>query len=377
MPRRLLMCGLFLAAVGPWLAAPNPAAAQADDPNGNPVSFRTYDHVTIQGYLHKANKPGSSVSPGRSPVVILLHGSGDDPTKGDYPGLAKTLAEKGFNVLRFDFRGHGKSTLVSTQFWDDPVNKAYMPALARKKPLKQKLEWADFKTGKNGGYFPRLADDIMAARVALDQLNDNSEVNTSSVYLIGARDSATLGMLYLAAEWSRPQKLPPTVINQFGLLSPRNVQNLLNPGDACAGWDVAGAVWLSPARHPSVSKDVMQRWVQSAPEMRERTPMLFLYGEKDTKAKADAKMFRDEVLAAQVRGAAAPQLPLTQVRPIEKTDLAGVGLLGKQLGTEKLIVDYLEALEKERKNLIRVPNRGYAPPPPGIFLNKFEVCNGR
>jgi pimeloyl-ACP methyl ester carboxylesterase len=368
MRRRLLLCGVFLAAVVPWLAGP--VAAQTDDPTVVPMTFRTSDHATISGVLNKPTKAG--VAPGRSPVVILLHGSGDDPAKGDYPALAKTLADRGFNVLRFDFRGHGKSTGVANDFWTDPINANYLKTLAKKKPIKTKIEWNDLKVGKNGGYFPRLADDLMAARASLDQLNDNGEVSTSSVYLVGARDAATIGLLYLAAEWSRPQKLPPTIINRFPPLAPRNQQTILGVGDPCAGWDVAGAVWLSAVRHPSVSQPTMQAWVQSAPEMRERTPMLFLYGEKDVKAKSEAKAFREEVLVAQPR-TGAPPLPLTIARPIEKTDLSGVGLL-KDPSTEKIIVEYLEAREKDRKSLLRVPNRGYAPPPPSINLPLFGVC---
>jgi pimeloyl-ACP methyl ester carboxylesterase len=239
MSRRLFMGGLSLAAATPWLGSPAPVAAQSDDKDG--VTFRTYDDVTLQGYLTRSAAGGN-----RSPVVIMLHGYGDDPNKGDFPGLARKLSEKGFNVLRFDFRGHGRSTLIASKFWDDPINLSYMKNLTRKKPLKQKLELNDFRGVRGGAYYPRLADDVMAARVALDQMNDSSEVNTSSVYLIGAKDAVTLGMLYISAEWSRPQKLPPGIINQFPLLGPRNRQTILNPGDACCGWDVAGAVWLSP-----------------------------------------------------------------------------------------------------------------------------------
>jgi alpha-beta hydrolase superfamily lysophospholipase len=44
------------------------------------------------------------------PVVILVHGFGVDMSEvGTYPILAEKLCEQGFMVLRFDFRGHGKS----------------------------------------------------------------------------------------------------------------------------------------------------------------------------------------------------------------------------------------------------------------------------
>jgi len=358
---------LFLVALVPCLAPAPRAAAQAADDNTKQIAFKTYDEVTIQGTLYKSNKGGNS------PVVMMLHAFGEDSNKGDFRGLANKLStEHGFHVLRFDFRGHGQSKLVANKFWDDPINKAYLPrALVKKAP--DKIDLNDLKAAKNG-YYPRLADDILAARIALDQLNDNNEVNTSSVYLLGAKDAVTNGFLYISAEWARPQKLPPVMVQRFPPLPPaRSPQSVLGPGDAAAGLDIAGCIWLSPTRNLQVPPNTIQQWVQNAPDMRERTPMLFLYGDGDAAAKRDAKFFRDEVLAAKVVGAPLPKLQLTRSMAIEKTNLAGANLLGKQLGTEKLIVDYLEALEKERRNLIRVPNRGYATSP-GINLPLFGVC---
>jgi hypothetical protein len=373
MPRRLLLCGLFLAALAPWDVSPAPVAAQPGEKpdekvTGREMSFRTADDVTLKGYLHR------SANGTRSPVVILLHGTGETTAnKGDFPELARNLSAKGFNVLRFDFRGYGESTQVATKFWDDPINKTFMPTLARKRPAPTKLDVANYKAARNGAYYPRLADDIQTARVALDQLNDEGEVNTSSVYLVGSQDAVTAGMLYIASEWSRPQKLP-VGMTQYPMLLPRNQIPQFAPGEPCCGWDIAGAVWLSPARHPSVPLSLLQKWVQSAPEMRERTPMLFLYGDKDTKSRAEAKSFLNEVLAARVPGSAAPNLPLTQLRGIEQTDLSGLNLLNKDLGTAKLIEKYLEELEKDRKNMSRIPSRGYTTPPPGINLPAFGVC---
>ncbi len=101
--------------------------------------------------------------------------------------------------------------------------------------------------------------------------------------------------------------------------------------------------------------------------------MLFLHGADDQESKKNAAFFKNEVLAAKVPGTTLPPLPLTQVRSIEKTNLKGADLLGKKLGTEELIVAYLENLEKERRNLPAIRTRKYNSPP-AINLPLFGVA---
>lgn len=363
MYRRFTLFSLFLAGLIPCLIHTPEAAAQAEE-NTRKLAFKSHDEVTLQGVLYKSKKGGNS------PTVLMMHSYGVDPNKGDWAGLAKTLAAEGYNVLRFDFRGHGDSKIVNTtKFWADPINLAFLPSLARKRA--DTIDVKNFPGRDGGDYFPRLADDVMAARVALDQLNDNSEVNTRSIYLIGSTDAVVNGFLYLTAEWSRPQKMPPFAIGMGNLILNLPTPNGLN-GLEPAALDVAGAVWLSPTKHRSVSDRLIQQWVQAAPELRERTPMLFIAGEQDRIGRYSSKFYLDQVLAA-AGGGRLPKLPLTQGRLIKGTKLTGADLLGKSLGTEKMIVDYLNALEKERLNLIRVTNRGFSSPPP-INLPYFGVA---
>lgn len=369
MSRKFLPVGLFLAALVPLLFVGPRLSAQEEDVKK--ISFKTSDEVSLQGTLYKSK----GKNPTNGPCVILLHQPGLAGKAGDWAGLAKTLAEKGFNVLDFDFRGTGESTLINPNaFWKDPVNATMMQNLARKKPQPGKLNLADYKTKET--YYPKLAEDVMAARIALDQLNDNLEVNTSSVYLVGAGDAATIGMLYLAAEWFRSQKLPPALVGPYPALAPRLGGPIV--GGQAAGVDVAGAIWLSPSKPTlgtvGVTTNNVNAWLDVAPEMRERTPMLFLYGDGDDKGKSGANFFRNDVLKAQPNpGSPLQPLKLTRSIAIDKTRLTGAELLGKKLKTEDLIGEYLTALDKERANMIRQPNRAFPTPPP-IDLRQFGVC---
>jgi len=322
-----------------------------------PVTFNSADGVELQGTLYKSAKGPAS------PCVILLHSLFTDPNKGDWDGLAVTLADKGFTVLRFDFRGHGKSFVIDAKkFWANQVNQQYMPSLARKNPLPVRLDFKDFQT--KVGYAAQLANDVLAARVFLDQENDGGTANTSSVYLVGATDAATVGMLYLAAEWGRPSVIPQA--GGISTLPAPAVETLGNRSDP-AGADVAGAVWLSATRHPTLSEAAMKNLVSRAPDMREKNPMWFLYGDKDKTSVTGLgaqRFFQNEMLVAKpAAGARLQPVKFTDIVPVKDTDLKGVALLGNKLGTEEKIVEFLEKIEKDRKSPARIPNHNYTKPP--------------
>jgi hypothetical protein len=324
------------------------------------VSFETADGVDLQGMFYPSKNGGGSAS------VIIMHSLYKDPKKGDWAGLAKTLAEEGFNVLRFDFRGHGGSTELKDKklFWSTPINAKVMAAQAAKGS--KVIDYKNFQ-GK-AGYFPMLANDLMAARVALDMKNDGNTTNTSSVYIIGPEDTITLGMIYLAAEWTRPNILQQgAAVNYL----PWNKQ-LWAPAAEEAGKDIAACVWLSPKRDPSVSQDVMKKLAVNAPKMREENPMLFIHGAQDIAGANSSKFFMNEVLVAKPAPTTKLEaLKYTLTMDVPKSKNIGVDLLGNSLGTEKMIVDYLKRIEADRKN--RLPKQRFYSKPPIIDMASYGI----
>ena len=272
------------------------AAAQNNAPQAVEETFLTADGVQLHGLFHKSLK-----NPGNDPVVIMMYppGKNNDMTKGDWKGLADRLAAKGFNVFRFDWRGHGKSTDIkdTDRFWNittpnrpnpnpytGPWNTKYIAGApvgaAAKKRVKNEIFFKDIRDPVR--YAPLFLVDLAAVRYHLDTKNDAGDVNTSSVYLIGSEVSATIGFAWLTAEWNRPKVAPGP--NELGL-APRYeyVPQPLNGGITTeAGEDISGAIWLSAARANSVPPKLIKEWIAAgATKLRENNPMLFLFGGND------------------------------------------------------------------------------------------------
>ncbi|MBY0514131.1 MAG: hypothetical protein K2P78_09505 [Gemmataceae bacterium] len=358
---------VFAAAFGLSVAAnPTPAAAAAQDKGPTEETIPTADGVKLRGLFHRSPVGGPN-----DPVVVLLYPPGLDRsmTKGDWPGLIKMLNDKKFHVFQFDWRGHGKSTDILDAagdqtnpfagFWANrvtgPYNVRYIKG-STKKPVKNDV----FVKEVAPAYWPVYVEDLAAIRVHLDQKNDQGDLNSSSIYVIGAEDAATLGFLWMAAEWQRPGIHPLLGNGQHYKLVP--TQGIVI--DPEGGRDFAGAVWLSggrPANVPSINPALAQNWVKMSIKMRDNNPMLFLYGEKDANGKNAAGYFFEDVLVAKGNaGQGIKKLDQTFVRDVKGTNLRGVGLLGKntELKTEDTIIAYLEQLQKERV-AVTVKKRGY------------------
>lgn len=73
------------------------------------TQFSSSDGVKIKGWFIKGNR-----EEGRLPTVIVCHGLGAN--RSDFTELAAGLSSNGYNVLLFDFRGHGDSQRVASSF---------------------------------------------------------------------------------------------------------------------------------------------------------------------------------------------------------------------------------------------------------------------
>jgi pimeloyl-ACP methyl ester carboxylesterase len=300
-----------------------PQASRAAEPER--VKFDTYDQVEIHGTYY----PGDMAS--KSPAALILHALGGSSREEGWDNLAKELQKKHFAVLLFDFRGHGESTSIGTEFWRAAGNislKGYRPG-----KLKDQISYKDFTTLPN---WLSLVNDIQAAKRFLDRKNDSGECNSANVVVIGAESSAALGALWIATEWKHPRMLnrfPPVPANRGEM----------------EGQDIECAVWLSFSPHIAVDRARgftvhPDSWL-ATPVVREKVPMCFLYGEQDTKAKNCALHLYDNVLHARKD----KKLKLTVEKGIKDTKLAGRELLGKpSLGTEELIVTYVSKVIDDR-----------------------------
>jgi alpha-beta hydrolase superfamily lysophospholipase len=352
--RRIAAPLVFAAAFGLLADLPR---ARAKAPVEEAIT--TADGMKLRGLFHKSPKGGAT-----DPVVLLLYppGVGRDMTTGNWADLIKMLNDEGFHVFQFDWRGHGKSTDIGNpaQFWADPftgrINQRFIKG-SNNQPPKNTL----FAKEIGPAYFPVYVEDLAAVRVHLDQKNDQAELNTSSIYVVGAEDAATLGLLWMTAEWLRPA-IHPNLANgaMFTTVPSPNVQNKPE-----AGRDIAAAVWLSPARPPNqaaIPQPLLATWASKTP-LRDNNPMLFLYGQKDAAGKTSARFFFDEVLVAEGNGGGMQKLLDTHIRDVAGTNKKGTDLLGMNnaLKTEDTAVAYLTQMRKNR-GAVPVKKRNYAAP---------------
>jgi pimeloyl-ACP methyl ester carboxylesterase len=342
------------------------ALAQKDGPVAETI--KTADGVELQSLFYPAD-PKAAPNAGSAPVVVFLYppGADRDMTKGDWGGLAKMLNKEGYHVLQFDWRGHGKSNSIKDKqtFWGNvymnaPAGgfNAYIRGNAPGK-LKTDIYFKDIVNPTK--FMPAYLNDLAAVRNHLDSKNDNGELNSSSIYIVGAGDAAALGMAWLTAEWKRPRLSPGPGALGVGVPRYEFVPQALVGGLASgseAGNDFGGAVWLTPSHPASFPGPLIQKWVVNpvfAPKIRENNPMLFVYAEKDKDGKNQSTFFYDEVLVARPKKTSVleelKQTQLFEVKGGEK--LQGIKLLGNDvtLKTETRIIQYFAFIQKERQKI--------------------------
>jgi pimeloyl-ACP methyl ester carboxylesterase len=329
-PLLLGLCvGLILS--GPPAARGADVKDKAADDKSEKVKFESVDHVELHGVWY-----GPSGNGKKAPAVLLLHNIKSDSSKEGWDKLARELQEAGYAVLSFDFRGHGDSTSVAAEFWNDNTspglqaltryNREQVRGFNATNP-KQTISIKDFNTS----YYPVLVNDIEAARAYINGRNDNGDCNSSNLILIGAEEGAALGALWMASEMNLYRV---TSVNQFTGLP---VKWATTP----EGKDVAAAVWLSVSPKIGNTTVPVSRWLAMGVKEK-KVPMAFVYGDKDTYAGTSKSCLS----AVKPRDSKAK---LTGEHPIKDSKLVGNALLGDQLDARKWIVEtYLKAVKDEQ-----------------------------
>jgi pimeloyl-ACP methyl ester carboxylesterase len=305
--------------------------ARAPRLRSRPVSFPTVDGVTLRGTFYPSGNGRNA------PCVLLLHELGATSQLPEWENLAGTLQQAGFAVLSFDFRGHGQSTAINPKpFWGQPFNK-YATRVTNAKKMKQlqTIHWKDFyKT-----YYPALANDIAAARTFLDQRALFGECSAGNLTLIGAREGATLGALWLNAECHRHRVTSPAV--RPGL------QLVLDP--VPQGKDVAAVVWVSIEPQLGTAKTSISGMLD-VPVRRCGVAVAFVHAAGDAQATN---------IVAQCK-ALLKQKGLNGARAVAgATRASGVALLAQAPDTTGWVVGYLNQVqERHRGDRVRVREEG-------------------
>jgi len=162
----------------------------------------------------------------KSPTVLILNGIGENRRPAVCDAIAAELKRQGCATLCFDFRGFGASTIVNEQFWDDATNRKLVRGY-RANAASERITFADFKPG----YSRRMVNDVAAARAFLDRRNDASECNSGHLLVLGLREGASIGAMWVTTEWSRYRET-----GGF------NARLAANP----EGRDILGCIWIDP-----------------------------------------------------------------------------------------------------------------------------------
>lgn len=292
------------------------------------VKIITADGVKLHAVFYASEKKNPA-------TVIMLHpiGEGKSSKGQEWKTLAESLQKANYSVIMFDFRGHGESTAIEDAklFWSKEAN------VKNVKVKNKKDETIDVKDyiKAGGSYLPTLCNDIAAVRTYLDIRNDNfKDCNTSSLILLGADAGATLGAIWMNAEWHRYKYSPPMGV---GTILPKFVDR--NP----EGKDIIAAVFFTP-QSSLEKRTVSLSSVLKMPVKDNGTAMMFFYGKEDAKAREFATTLESKLKVKESK-----KHEFIGAVPLD-TNLSGIRLVQKGLQTEKLVAKWLDGVTDDRKN---------------------------
>jgi hypothetical protein len=297
-----------------------PAAGSGQQPKPVKVHFFSVDRVDLRGFFYPSKKGKDA------PCVLMLHQLGGNCKEKGWEALALKLQAKGFAVLTFDFRGHGESKKFDRDFWSIRENQQGIRR-ASKSRVPSKLDFKSF----NRGYLPYLVNDVAAAKAFLDMKNDQGECNSQNLVLIGAKEGAVIGALWMKEERHRFRFDP--------------VRATVDKTPEVK--DVFATVWLSFTTKFGGSRVNTVKLFKRT--RREKViPTVFVFGDKDVGGKKLAKYIAYKL----IRPSKEEKDKTVGLKTIKGGDtLKGRQLLQKSLGTDDFIADWLNDLvEKTELN---------------------------
>ncbi|MBL8797869.1 MAG: hypothetical protein JNM56_28485, partial [Planctomycetia bacterium] len=279
------------------------------------VRFASADGVQLWATWRRSEKGKDA------PCVLLLPNIGGHRRQEGWEKLAQKLQAKGYAVLSLDYRGHGDSTTVNAGFWQEPGNKGQIRG-SNPNPFdlapRDTIRMEDFLPT----YYPALANDLAAARLYLDYLNDDGKCNASNLIVIGAQEGATLGAMWLYAESNRYS-------------TPAPLKPLARPSTSPESTGIAAAVWLNISPTLGERGVPLAEWLRLTSRDR-KIPMTFVHGGDDAAGAEQAKRWVQEIQADPFG------LKLATMTTVEKTRAAGQGLLDRDPNADEQIVAYCE-----------------------------------
>src|SRR5688572_20839732 len=174
-------------------ADPKDVAKAKDELRQKSVSFATSDGLALNGYWFR----GVGIEKQRPDAVMMFPAPGNKVNDA-WIGLAKTLSEKNFSVLLFDWRGLGMNSAETAgsriledrvKFWNEPYNRELLKN--SQKTIEDKgLDYKNLHTRTQGQYKFKdwMLNDLVAARYFLDRKNDDGQCNTNRVWIVTERD---------------------------------------------------------------------------------------------------------------------------------------------------------------------------------------------
>ena len=258
-------------------------------PEPEDVSIITNDMVELRGTFYPGLEGKESV-----PVVLLHMYEG---SRADFGTLPLQLQEAGDAVLAIDLRGHGESTVV--------------------RGVDRPLKASDLKTKADFGRM--ITQDMEAIKRWLMNKNNAGELNIEKLCVVGAEMGATIAVNWAAVDWSY-RDLP---IGKQGK-------------------DIKALVLLSPEQN---FKGITLSGALKHPVIKDHLSYLIAYGDRNSsKNRRDAESLYNSL--KQKRAEYETPEEIIDKKDLfdqsYKTSFQGTKMLGKDLGVEKHITNFIK-----------------------------------